>query len=177
MISSTARFIDALERAYPADTQGMVERVLLIATEHAPPVLPHLLDFFPQAALTATGENTRHLDALRGSVTGQDARMTFIQGSIADLPDLAPGPYDLAVIRQPDISFARAAWRYALTACANALSSGGLFFLTTDLLPNAAFTDEAMTPLPVEMLPGSPYSAVPVALNGIDRYIMFYRHK
>jgi hypothetical protein len=172
--AGTARLLDALERAYPEATRADVGFVLVAATPLAEPLLPGLLALFPEAVFTVAGENAETLGSLHAVAEQAAGRLRTVHTGIGDLPDAAPGPYDLIVVRQPDVGQARAAWRYAFEACSGALAAGGLLVVSTDLLPDAGLIDDVLRALSLEMRPGSPYTPVPVAFSGEDRYIMLY---
>jgi hypothetical protein len=88
--------------------------------------------------------------------------------------ELAPGPYHLLIVRHPDIVMRRNVWEAALAACTVALDPAGLILLTTEQLADAGFIHDTMEARGLQMLPGTPYTAVPVAMTGLDRYILMY---
>lgn len=177
MSQTTARLLDALERAYPEPARAEVEAVLIVATPLAETLLPGLLALFPAAAITVAGEDAAIIETLLAASEQSAGRVRVVRTAIGDLPDAAPGPYDLILVRHPDVSQARTAWGYAFDACASSLAVGGLLVATTDIVPDAGLIDDVLRGLSLEMRPGSPYTPVPVAFSGEDRYIMLYEAK
>lgn len=83
-------------------------------------------------------------------------------------------PTGLILIREPNILADRRAWQAILPDLADHLHPGGVLIATTSLLPDAAFINDALTGSGLQMLPGSPYTPVPVDTTGRDRYILIY---
>lgn len=176
MSDEITRLFDALERAYPEAARDAVRSALLVAAPETALMVHGLLDLFPDVEITVVGESEDKLDGLRErlSASAETDRVRVLQTRVSDLAEHAAGPYDLALIRRPPETLGRMAQRAAFAACVQALAPDGLLVFTTDVLPDAAYVDEQMQSLGMTMRPGSPYTAVPVALSGRDRYIMLY---
>lgn len=176
MSEELARLFDALERAYPEEARGGVRSALVIAAPETALMVSRLLDLFGEAEVTVVGGDADKIAGLRERLSAlpEAGRVRIVQASAADLAGHAPGPYDLILIRRPVESLGRMAQRAAFTACTQALAPDGLLVFTNDNLADAAYVDELMQSLNMTMRPGSPYTAVPVALSGRDRYIMLY---
>ena len=176
MSEELVRLFDALERAYPEEARGGVRSALVIAAPETALMVSRLLDLFGEAEVTVVGGDVDKIAGLRERLSAlpEAGRVRIVQASAADLAGHAPGPYDLILIRRPVESLGRMAQRAAFTACTQALAPDGLLVFTNDNLADAAYVDELMQSLNMTMRPGSPYTAVPVALSGRDRYIMLY---
>lgn len=174
MIDELARLEDALKRQYVNNARQDVREALVVASAPPADLVRRLLDLFPNSRITVIAHEERDLADLREATLSHE-RVRLVRGGTVDLADLAPAAYDLAIIRQPDITFARAAWEVALGAVARELRSDALLALTTDSVADASFLDEVLRSLSYSMLPGTPYTAVPVAFSGVDRYILLYR--
>ncbi len=150
MTEQPTRLLDALERTLPPDARASVRSILVVGAAGSAEAYTGLLRLFASAHLTS------------------------IDPDDVGVANLAPGPYDLALVRHPDIVANRAGWEATLRACAGHLEPGSVFVATTSLLPDAAFIDALIRAAGFEMLPGSPYTAIPVAIDGKDRYILMY---
>jgi spermidine synthase len=172
-IVDLTRFFDALQRLYPAGTRDQVRELLIVGPGRYE-VCVDLLTLFPRSRLTAIDINPAVIEHLADRLSEYGERVHTVTGNAADLPEAAPGPYNLVVIRHPDVARASETWQKAITACASEMSAGGMLVVTTYSLPEASFVDRAAEALPLTMRSGSPYTAIPVALQGNDRYILAY---
>lgn len=170
MAEEIARLRDVLEQVLTPQARSAPCDVLVVGAVGNAGAVRMLCDLLPQACVTVIDRNEEALKALNGPAE----RLHLISGAAADLTDLAHEAYDLILIRHPDIVLARTAWEATLRACAAALRSGGLLIVTTELLADAAFIDGVLGALALHLREGSPYTAVPVALSGADRYILIY---
>jgi|GEM_PF-1000508 len=176
MSEELVRLFDALERAYSGEARGGVRSALVVAAPETALMVSRLLELFGEAVVTVVGEDESKIAGLQEQLSApvETGRVRIVQASPADLAGHAPGPYDLILIRRPAESLGRMAQRAVFAACTQALAPDGLLVFTNDNLADAAYVDELMQSLNMTMLPGSPYTAVPVALSGRDRYIMLY---
>jgi hypothetical protein len=168
----TDRLLDALARAYEPPQRRTVSEILLAGAAQSAPLVDPLAGLFGGAALILIERDADALNAVCNDATG--GRLRPVRSGLVDLPDLAPGPYDLIIIRHPDIVYARAAWEAGLRACVSTLAGGGTFVTTAESLADAAFLDGALTGLGLTLRAGSPYTPEPVALDGADRYILIH---
>jgi hypothetical protein len=83
-------------------------------------------------------------------------------------------PPTLILIREPNILADRRAWQAILPDLADHLHPDGVLIATTSLLPDAAFINDTLADSGLQMMPGSPYTPVPVDSTGRDRYILIY---
>ncbi len=169
MAEELARLRDALEQMLAPQTRSAPCEVLVVGAAGNTGAVKMLCDLLPQARVTIIDRDEEALKTL-----GPADRLRTISGAAADLTNLVPESYDLILIRHPDIVLARTAWEATLRACAAALRTGGLLIVTTELLADAAFIDGVLGALALHLREGSPYTAVPVALSGADRYILIY---
>lgn len=168
----TARLLDALARAFDPPLRRAVGEILLSGAEQSAPLVDPLARLFGGATLILIDRNADALDAVDSDVTG--GRLRLVRGGLVDLPDLAPGPYDLILIRHPDIAQARAAWTAGLWACRAALAWRGVCVTSATALADAAFLNERLASFGLTLRVGSPYTPEPVALDGADRYILIH---
>jgi hypothetical protein len=168
----TDRLLDALARAYEPPQRRAVSEILLAGAAKSAPLVDPLAGLFGAAALILIDRDTDALNAVCNELSG--GRLRPVRGGLVDLFDLAPGPYDLILIRHPDIVHVRAAWTAGLRACVSALAEGGTFVTTAESLADAAFLDGVLTGLGLTLRAGSPYTPEPVALDGADRYILIH---
>lgn len=167
------RFFDALQRAYPEESRASVARVLVIGPSYAAAMID-LLALFPEAHLTLIDADQQVIEQITPELSEYTDRVRLEAGNAVQLPELAPGPYDLAIIRHPDVSRRPDTWGQVITASAGELAPGGTMIFTAYSLPEASFIDQVLQTLSLPMRDGSPYSPVPVALQGNDRYILIY---
>ncbi len=170
MAEELARLRDALEQMLAPQTRSAPCEVLVVGAAGNAGAVKMLCDLLPQARMTIIDRDEEALKTLEGPAE----RLRMISGAAADLTNLVPESYDLILIRHPDVVLARTAWEATLRACAAALRTGGLLIVTTELLADAAFIDGVLGALALRLREGSPYTAVPVALSGADRYILIY---
>lgn len=175
------RLLDAIARLFVPAGRDAIQSILVVGTGSSAAVCRGLLSLFPGARLTAIDPDREALaDLVAATLAGapsEDAlRLQTVTSVLIDLPDHAPSPYGLMIVRHPVITASRAAWGAALRACVHELGEGSTLIVTTESLPDAAFVDALMGSLSLAMLPGSPYTSVPVALTGEDQYILVYRH-
>jgi hypothetical protein len=168
----TNRLIDALARAYDPPGRRAVGEILLAGAAQSAPLVDPLAGLFGGAALAVIDRDADALNAVCDDVDGE--RLRPVRGGLVDLPDLAPGPFDLILIRHPDIVQARAAWEAGLRACVSTLAARGVFVTSAETLADAAFLDGALAGLGLTLRAGSPYTPEPVALDGADRYILIH---
>lgn len=170
MFDELARLRDVLEQVYAPQVRHIPYNALIVGAAGNAETIGMLCDLLPQACLTVIDRDEEALEA----ISGLSEQLRIIGGAAADLADLTREAYDLILIRHPDIVLARTAWEATLRACAAALRTGGLLIVTTELLADAAFIDGVLGVLALRLREGSPYTAVPVAPSGVDRYILIY---
>jgi len=168
----TDRLLDTLARAYGPPQRRAVSEILLAGAAQSAPLVDPLAGLFSGAALILIDRDADTLNAVCNELSG--GRLRPVRGGLVDLLDLAPGPYDLILIRQPDIVQASAAWQAGLRACASVLAGGGTFVTTAESLADAAFLDRTLAGLGLTLRAGSPYTPEPVAFDGADRYILIH---
>ena len=168
------RLLDAMAR-YCANLNESAQEILLLGARDAnEPLVRALLAQFVHAQITIVDPLESTIQLMSEALADVQDRLRLATGSAADLAELASGPYQLIVVRHPDIVMQRNAWEAALTACTAALDPGGLILLTTEQLADAGFIHDIVELHGLQMLSGTPYTAVPVALSGLDRYILIY---
>jgi spermidine synthase len=172
-IFDLARFFDALQRLYPPEARDGVEE-MLVAGPGRYEACADLLSLFPQARLTAIDVDEGAIEAIRDTLVEYGDRVRAVVGDVADVSAIAPGPYDLVIVRHPDVARRMEAWQEGIAACVADVRPGGLLVVTCYSLPEASFVDGVMQVLPATLRPGSPYTPAPVALQGNDRYILAY---
>ncbi len=166
------RLLDALARTVPMPEGDDHPQVLVVGAAGAAGLLAGLHALYPAAALTVIDGEQAALDSLADAAEGAD--FSGVRGSAGDLPDLAPGPYALAIVRHPDVAAARGGWEVALEASIGVLHENGVLVATSPVLPDAAFVDSVARASGMTMVPGTPYTAVPVGITDEDRYILIY---
>ena len=169
------RFFDALHCLYPPDERDRIQGILAVGADRCEPC-SRLLTLFPNSRLTVIDLDEEAIASAGARLTNHANRLRILAGNAGDLPELAPGPYDLVIIRHPDIDKHPAGWASALAACVAQLKVGGLLLVTTYSLPEASLINRVLEASPVVLRTGSPYTIVPVALKGNDRYILLYKH-
>ena len=141
------------------------------------------LERFADAVRIATAGRVNCRAVLALDFAPDGAALHMVQNALPDAQVTAgdPGapspegpPPDLIMVRRPDVALRREAWDTGLHAALVELVEGGVLLATTDLLPDAAFIDEIVRSVGLRMRPGTPYSAVAVAFDGSDRYILIY---
>lgn len=163
------RFYDALTRLYSGPARSQVKHILIVGPGYPCQPRDSLLDIFPHARLSLVELDWEAVEKLRQ--VGAE-RITVLQGDAANLSDIAPGPYDLILIRHPDIARNPPGWEAAFAACVAHMQPDSLLITSVYSHTEASYVHQVMKQLPVSMVEGSPYTAVPVALKGNDRYIL-----
>ncbi len=172
MKDDLSRFYDALTRLYTDSAYSQVKHILIVGPGYPCQPCDRLLDIFPHAHLTLIELDQEAAEKLR-QIEGE--RITVHQGDAANLSDIAPGPYDLILVRHPDIARNPPGWEAAFGACVAHMLPDGFLVASVYSHTEASYVHQIMEHLPVGMVKGSPYTAVPVALKGNDRYILIYR--
>jgi phospholipid N-methyltransferase len=172
MMSDPVRFLDALRRTYSAEELEQTQNVLIFGPGLTDP-LDELLAMFPQAAITAVEADQETAQKLASRFEG-NPRLRILNDDAASLSDSTAGTYDLMIARHPDVARYMEQWQQAFQRGADSVRVGGLLVASVYSLPEASFIDMVMADLPVTMRPGTPYTAVPVPLQGNDRYILIY---
>lgn len=168
------RLLDAIAQ-FCVDLNESAQAILLHGAREAnEPLVRSLLTQFGNAQITIIDPMEAAVRLMSEALADVQDRLRLVAGSAANLEDLAPGPYQLLIVRHPDIVMRRGVWEAALTACTAVLSPGGLILLTTEQLADAGFIHNIMEMRGLRMVPGTPYTAMPVALSGLDRYILIY---
>lgn len=90
------------------------------------------------------------------------------------LMELEMRPFDLVLARHPDLYQRPARWDSAMWFAHKHLKPGGRLVLSTQVQGEAYGLHEIALRMGLSLGPGSPYTAVPVALDGADRYILVY---
>lgn len=168
----TARLLDALRRAYEPAQCEAVHEILLAGAEGSVPLVDPLAELFSGAVLTLVDRDEAALNRVCNPASAE--RLRPVRSGLVDLPDLASGPYNLILIRHPDIVQARAAWEAGLRACQAVLARRGVLVTSTRELADAAFINEKLAALGLVLRDGSPYTLEPVAFDGSDRYILIH---
>ncbi len=173
MTADLSRFMDAVQRTFGGDHAESIRTILDIGCGQGHECR-ELLDVFQAATLIAVETDEDAVRQAQTVLSDLRARATVIHGDAAALSTLAPGTYDLIVIRHPDVDRQPGKWNAIFKAAVEQVRARGFAIVTTYTLPEAAFVNESLEVLRLKMLPGSPYSALPVAMTGIDRYILIY---
>lgn len=134
-----------------------------------------LLELFPGATLTLVDVDRACIDELERRLSfGSIGRLRLVWGDASRLAEIAPGPYDFAIIRHPDLRAKRPLWVQVFGAVWDQVRVGGT------ILTAAFSVDEAEIARDIlQNLPGGAFStdwlgAPPVALAGNDRYILLW---
>lgn len=172
-IFDLTRFFDALQKLYPPEARAQVQE-MLIAGPGRSEACADLLSLFPQARLTAVDVDEGAIEAIEAALVEYGDRVRAVCGDVADVSAIAPGPYDLVIVRHPDVARRMEAWQEGIAACIEETKPGGMLVITCYSLPEASFVDGVMQALPATLRSGSPYTPAPVALQGNDRYILAY---
>lgn len=174
-MSPEERLPDAIQRLYPVEQRPALEDILIVgARQRNEELVRQLAGLFPAARFTVFDPNPSPLRLLEEALADLNRSLETLTGSPDELVRVAPGPYQLACLRHPDVVLPRSTWEDALRASTDILAPGGRIFVTTDQLADAAYIDQVLDQLGWQMVPGTPYTAVPVALTGLDRYILIY---
>lgn len=168
-----SRFLDALLRLYPAATRANVRAILIPGVGQCIEC-GEILKLFPSAHLTLLDLDMEALAQAQATTASFVGRVQIVVGDIGNIAQLAPGPYDLVVIRHPDVDRHPASWRAGLRACSRELAADGLLVATAYSTAEAAFIEQTMQTLPMIERREILFSAIPVALAGNDRYILVY---
>ena len=173
---NAARLTDAVSNYVKPDTRERVKQLLLLgARRKNEPLCKELLNIYPSATLTIVDENDTTLEKISAALTEQAPRIHTVQGNIENLPDLVPSSYDLIITRHPDIIYGRQRWNTILQASASVMKPNGTLIVTTEELADAGFVNEILEAEKLAMIPGTPYTAIPVAHTKLDRYILIYQ--
>jgi len=148
------------------------ERILIVGPGDTDPV-ENIHSICPASEIVLVEVEGRLVHQLETRYRGIDA-LRIIKGDVSLLSDLAPGPYDLTIIRHPDVARFNERWAAALDSSVAALRQGGLLMVTCYSLPEMAFINKVLHEKPVSLHAGSPYTTVPVDLQGNDRYILIF---
>ena len=168
------RFFDALQCLYPPKERDHLQEILVVGAGQCEPCVK-LLTLFPNARLTAIDLDETAIAKSRIALVDHADRVRILVGDAANSSELAPGPYDLIIVRHPDVGKRPANWEAVLAAGVARLRVGGMLVATTYSLPEASFIERVMDSLPVAIHSGKPYTFAPVALQGNDRYILVYK--
>ncbi len=172
-MSDPRRFLDALDKAIPPAERAGMARVLLVGPGRDDPV-PELLTLFPQSRLTLIELDPEVVSSLRGRLP-ETAPVELVSGDAANPDELPAGPYDLVLIRHPDIARQMERWQDVLKLAGHRLRLEGVLVVSTFSLPEIAFVHRVLATQNIAIVPGSPYTAVPVPLQGNDRYVLIAR--
>jgi spermidine synthase len=172
IMDDLTRFFDALSRLYGDTVRPQIKHILIVGPGYPCQPCEKLLDMFPHAHLDLVEVDQEAAGKLRQLAS---ERMSVLQSDAANLSHIAPGPYDLILIRHPDIARNPAGWEAAFAACVAHIQPDSLLVTSVYSHTEANYIYQIMEQLPVSMLSGSPYTAVPVALKGNDRYILVYQ--
>ena len=167
------RFLDAVRYLTVGRPREAIEKVLIAGCGFCDEC-GALAEMFPSAVVTAIDileSNTRRTVAMTAEISD---RVTAIQGNLAWLRKIAPGPYDLIVVRHPNLDEGTKNWRDSLKACIHELSAEGLMIISIYSLMEATTANQLVKAAGASLRVGSPYTSKPVALQGNDRYILAY---
>jgi len=173
LTSDLARFKDALNRTLGANSNS-IQRILDIGCGRGEECLA-LRELFERADIVAIDLDE---DAARaaGSLLSTASRIEVVHGNAITLAgNAATHNYDLIVARHPDVDRRPQNWINVLRFMSDHVSATGTIVLTAYTVPEATFVNNYMESLGHVLLDGSPYSAVPVAMTGADRYVLLYR--
>ena len=168
------RLLDALA-SYATDQPTTIQRVLVVGARGNAGFTQELLGLYPSAIITVIDHRTEDAQEFEAQVATNHQQIETVAGGLIDLSELAPGPFDRIISRHPDITMGRSAWHHGLEACIHELDEAGLLIVTTANVADAGFVNDLMEDNQLQMVPGTPYTAVPVAMHGSDRYILIYK--
>jgi hypothetical protein len=165
-----ARYFDALHRIIVDTGSNGIGTVLIIGPGLSDP-LDDFVVRFPSAKFTLFETDHVAADKLRMRWNGS----TQIANVATDPLNIGSSPseqYDLVLTRHPNVAHFTNRWHHTLRNAANCLVHSGLMVISTYSLDEMETIETLMSEPCLELLPGAPYTTVPVDLQGNDRYIM-----
>jgi hypothetical protein len=166
------RFTDALDCICPAECRSDVTQVLDAGCGLCPE-LPALMEMFPRATLALIDRDASSLGQIgQGSYAN---RVKAVHLNARDIAYNVQEWLDLIILRHPDVSRSPGDWGVGIHSMAMLMSAKGLLLMTTYALDEACFVDSCAADAGLKRVAGAPYTAIPVALAGNDRYIQAYQ--
>ncbi|NDJ53710.1 MAG: class I SAM-dependent methyltransferase [Chloroflexi bacterium] len=170
MFSDPTRLLDALTNAIVERTA--IDRILNLGPGLEDPI-EEVLALFPSAALRAVDQDVDVCRRLQDQFRANN-RVRISHAEASDALTEADATYDLIILRHPNISENKTSWFGALRLVPQALKAEGHFVVTLYDLAELDLLQEATAHSPLREKPGAPYTQVPIALRGQDRYIQIY---
>jgi hypothetical protein len=168
-MTGSARFLDALKQLID---DRAVKQVLIVGPGTIDPITD-LLTVLPSAHLILIEADPVAAATLQRR-WDSTPRVRCICGDAAN-SEFAQGPYDLVVIRHPDIAQFSNRWAKVLEGVVRSTASNGLLIVSTYSLDELQFVSAVLHTQPVCPVAGAPYTTIPLGLQGNDRYIAAYQ--
>jgi len=167
------RFVDGIQHALKGDYER-IERILVIGCGSGGECVV-LLEAFYRASLLACDLNDEAIELTNRALTNLTNRATANVGNASELLLTLNVQFDLIVVRHANVDRLPQGWARAFAVAASRLTDAGYLVATTYTLTEAIFVSSVLERLGLQMLEGSPYSSIPVAMSGADRYILAYQ--
>jgi hypothetical protein len=133
---------------------------------------PSILELFPLATVTAIDQDDARIGYVRRRLCRGDNRVQSLRGDAVHLAEVAPGHYDLGIIRHPSFARTPERWAVILNNTFAQIRSGGVACISTYVTAEAEFARSVVSGQPGGKWRSELLASVPVALAGGDRYIL-----
>jgi predicted membrane-bound spermidine synthase len=165
------RYLDSLETIVGDCTR--IHRVLIIGPGTTDPVA-ELLCILPVATFVLMEIDPRVTEKLQMRWAANN-RITCICADASTSMRQTRSGYDLALIRHPDVARFTNRWTRVLGYVTQTVSPNGVIVVSTFSLDEEMAIRSILHVQNVNLIPGAPYTSVPLDLSGNDRYIMAYK--
>jgi 16S rRNA G1207 methylase RsmC len=170
MIANLSRFLAAI-KSLTIDNREQIRAILDAGSGQCNECI-ELLQLFPNATLTILDIDQEVLECIP-AINTEVSRVSVIVGSIHKIEELAPGSYDMVIVRNPDIDRNRVIWELGFHAITRVLESNGLLIITVYSLHEMEDIEGILYSTNLDLMPVQ--VVTPVALLGNDRYILVSR--
>jgi hypothetical protein len=131
-----------------------------------------LLELFPGAGVTLIEIDETCAQELKRLGAKYPGRVVPVMGDALDPASMSAGPFQLAIIRHPDVQAAPAVWRQIVDTTINQIAVSGYLIVTTYTAAESEITRRFLQRKDCRDVAMKDMGCSPVALAGNDRYIM-----
>jgi SAM-dependent methyltransferase len=171
--SNLRRLRAALEHYFGAQARDRVRSIVDIGCGRCDE-LGLLLELFPRAVLALVDSDPASIHYLERENTGIGARVRLRLADARELDRFAPGPFDLAIIRHPDLDARPGVWDTVIRVTVDQVADGGTLLVSSYSVGEAEAVRRIARAQRLTDVTNQHLIGMPVALNGGDRYILVY---